>query len=103
MTIESDKNNGLSDFLLQVTQAGTFRDLESAYKIVSKDFEDIKERDSKGRTKTFMQRYQELSKIADEILNRTNGTIPSAQDVAIFGEMVVLRDICFRRLDGFSK
>ncbi|MCK5157587.1 MAG: hypothetical protein KAR08_00395 [Candidatus Heimdallarchaeota archaeon] len=103
MTIESDKNNGLSDFLLQVTQAGTFRDLESAYKIVSKDFEDIKERDSKGRTRTFMQRYQELSKIADEILNRTNGTIPSAQDVAIFGEMVVLRDICLRRLDGFSK
>ena len=103
MTIESNKNNGLSDFLLQVTQAGTFRDLESAYKIVSKDFEDIKKRDSKGRTKTFLQRYQELSEIADEILNRSNGIVPSAQDVAVFGEMVVLRDICLRRIDGFSK
>ncbi|NHJ33605.1 MAG: hypothetical protein FK732_12160 [Asgard group archaeon] len=103
MTIESEKNNGLSDFLLQVTQAGTFRDLESAYKIVSKDFEDIKKRDSKGRSKTFIERYQELSEIADEILNRTNGTVPSAQDVAVFGEMVVLRDICLRRIDSFSK
>ncbi|MBK5113984.1 MAG: hypothetical protein KGD59_09790 [Candidatus Heimdallarchaeota archaeon] len=103
MTIESDKNNGLSDFLLQVTQAGTFRDLASAYKIVSKDFEDIKKRDEKGRTKTFIQRYQELSEIADEILNKTNGRVPSAQDVAVFGEMVVLRDICLRRIDGFSK
>ena len=103
MTTESKKNNGLSDFLLQVTQAGTFRDLESAYKLVSKDFEEIKKRDSKGRTKTFIQRYHELSKIAEDILNRTNGTIPSAQDVAVFGEMVVLRDVCLRRLDGFSK
>jgi len=103
MTIESDKNNGLSDFLLQVTQAGTFRDLESAYKIVSKDFEDIKKRDSKGRAKTFVQRYQELSEIAEEILNRTNGTSPSAQEVAVFGEMVALRDICLRRIDNFSK
>ncbi len=103
MTIESEKNNGLSDFLLQVTQAGTFRDLASAYKIISKDFESIKKRDSKGRTQTFIKRYQELTEIAEEILNRTNGTSPSAQEVAIFGEMVALRDICLRRLDDFSK
>ncbi|MHA1212911.1 MAG: hypothetical protein ACTSSH_10665 [Candidatus Heimdallarchaeota archaeon] len=98
MTVDSD-NTLLSDFLLQVTQAGTFEELESAYKRVSKDFDDIIKQDAKGRTKTFVSRYKELTEIANEILKRDpNGTIPTEQEIAIFGEMVALRDVCLRRI-----
>ena len=98
MTVDSE-NTLLSDFLLQVTQAATFQELASAYKRVNKDFDDIIKQDQKGRTKTFVSRYKELSEIAEEMLKRDpNGNIPSEQEIAIFGEMVALRDVCLRRI-----
>ncbi|HUT81861.1 MAG TPA: hypothetical protein VMZ29_11715 [Candidatus Bathyarchaeia archaeon] len=100
MTIESD-NTPLSDFLLQVTQAATFKELESAYKRVTKEFDVIIKDDTKGRTKTFVTRYKELAELAKEILKKDpNGNIPSEKELAIFGEMVALRDVCIRRLQS---
>ncbi len=101
MTIETNENKGLSDFLLQVTQAGSFEELEKAYHKVQKDFEDIINQDSKGRTSTFVNRFKELTKIASEILkNEENGNAPTEKQLAVFGEMVALRDVCYRRLNG---
>ncbi len=100
MTIESD-NTPLSDFLLQVTQAATFKELASAYKRVSKEFDTIIKEDTKGRTKTFVTRYKELVEIAEEILRKDpNGTIPNEKELAVFGEMVARRDVCLRRLQS---
>ena len=101
MTIETNENKGLSDFLLQVTQAGSFKELEKAYQKVKKDFEDIINQDSKGRTSTFVNRFKELTKIASEILKKEeNGNVPTEKQLAVFGEMVALRDVCYRRLNG---
>ncbi|NHK29835.1 MAG: hypothetical protein FK730_00690 [Asgard group archaeon] len=99
MTTKNEPN-GLSDFLLQVTQAKTFRQLQIAYTRVTKDFDEIINRDEKGRTTAFVQRYRILDDIAKEILKRDpNGIMPSEQDVAIIGEMVILRDVCLKRLE----
>ena len=101
MTLETS-TPGISDFLLQVTKAGTFEELESAFKKVSKDFDSIIKKDTKGRTKTFVLRYHDLSDTAKKILQRdSNGDTPTIEELAIFGEMVALRDICFQRLSHF--
>ncbi|NHJ46379.1 MAG: hypothetical protein FK733_01205 [Asgard group archaeon] len=97
MTTES---NNLSDFLLQVTQATTYKQLQTAYSRVTKEFDDIISKDQKGRTTSFVQRYRVLDNLAKEILKRDpNGNIPSEEDVAIFSEMVILRDVCKKRLE----
>ncbi|NHJ86936.1 MAG: hypothetical protein FK734_15845 [Asgard group archaeon] len=99
MTVDSLENKGISDFLLQVTQASSFSELAKAFKKLSTDFKTIEKQDSKGRTKTFLTRYKELESIAQEILDKDpNGNIPTEQQLAIFGEMVVLRDVCLRRM-----
>ena len=99
MTAKKDSNE-LSDFLLQVTQAKSFKQLQKAYTIVTKDFDEIISRDEKGRTTAFVQRYRVLDDIAKEILRRDpNGNNPSEKDVAIIGEMVILRDVCLKRLE----
>jgi hypothetical protein len=99
MTTKNESNE-LSDFLLQVTQATTFKQLQKAYTQVTKDFDEIINRDEKGRTTAFVQRYRVLEDIAKEILKRDpNGNIPSEKDVAIIGEMVILRDVCLKRLE----
>jgi hypothetical protein len=95
-----NESNGLGDFLLQVTQSTTFKQLQKAYTIVTKDFDEIIDRDEKGRTEAFVQRYRVLEDIAKEILKRDpNGNIPTEQDVAIISEMVILRDVCLKRLE----
>lgn len=98
MTLETSKH-GISDFLLQVTKAGSFKELESAFQKVSTDFDSIIKKDTKGLTNTFVKRYHYLSNIAQEILQQnTNGETPTVDQLAIFGEMVALRDICFKRI-----
>ena len=93
--INQKKSNLISDFMLEVTKANTFKDLEKSYKKIQKDFEKIIKSDCKGRTKTFIARYRELCDIADEILHKeNNGNVPSINQVAVFGEMVALRDFC---------
>lgn len=95
-----NNTNGLSDFLLQVTKATTYKQLHKAYTRVTKDFDEIISRDDKGRTTAFVQRYRILDDIAKEILKRDpNGNIPTEHDVAIIGEMVILRDVCLIRLE----
>jgi len=103
MTTEG-KNPQISDLLLEVTQANSFQELEKAYKQIAKDFATIKKMDEKGYTKTFVARYQELSQIAQELLKRNNnGTSPSVEELAIFGEMAALRDFCLQRLENATK
>jgi len=93
-------SNGLSDFLLQVTEATSYKQLQRAYTRVSKDFDEIIKKDQKGRTTAFVQRYRILDDIAKEILKRDpNGNVPSVNDIAIIGEMVILRDVCLKRLE----
>ena len=99
MTIESETQEVLNEFLLQVTQADSFKELKKAYQIVTKDFATIKNADEEESMKTFTSRYQNLIFKAKEILQENvNGEIPSAEQVAIFGEMVILRDLCLKRL-----
>ena len=101
MTIKTDENKGISDFLLEVTQAGSFKELEKAYQRVNKEFEDIINQDSKGRTSIFVARFKELTKVASDILKKEiNGKSPTEEQLAVFGEMVALRDACYRRLNG---
>ena len=101
MTVETNENKGISDFLLEVTQAGSFKELEKAYQRVKKEFEDIVNQDSKGRTNAFVARFRELTKIAGDILKKeVNGNSPTEKHLAVFGEMVALRDACYRRLNG---
>ncbi|MHA1308871.1 MAG: hypothetical protein ACTSO7_18415 [Candidatus Heimdallarchaeota archaeon] len=100
MTIESEIQEVLNEFLLQVTQAVSFKELEKAYRIVTKDFAVIKNADEDNSMKTFTSRYQNLIFEAKEILQENiNGETPSAEQVAIFGEMVILRDLCLKRLE----
>lgn len=101
MTIDAKENKGISDFLLEVTQAGSFKELEKAYQRVKKEFEDIISQDSKGRTRAFATRFNELTKVAGDILKEeANGNTPTEKQLAVFGEMVALRDACHRRLNG---
>ncbi|MHA1187158.1 MAG: hypothetical protein ACTSO7_17680 [Candidatus Heimdallarchaeota archaeon] len=100
MTIESETQEVLNEFLLQVTQAVSFQELEKAYRIVVQDFDQIKKADEKDSMRTFTNRYQDLIDEAKTILQKNaNGEIPSAEQVAIFGEMVILRDLCLKRLE----
>jgi len=99
MTIESETHEVLNEFLLQVTQAVSFTELEKAYRVVVQDFNHIKKADEKESMSTFTNRYQDLIDEAKTILqSNANGEIPSAEQVAIFGEMVILRDLCLKRL-----
>jgi hypothetical protein len=100
MTTES-RNNGISDFALQVTQANNYQQLRSAFAIVSKEFDDIIKQDTKGKTTTFIRRYRILESIAKEILKKdSNNKIPSEKDLAVISEIVILRDICLQRLEN---
>ncbi|MHA1503515.1 MAG: hypothetical protein ACTSSB_16925 [Candidatus Heimdallarchaeota archaeon] len=60
MTIESETQEVLNEFLLQVTQAVSFQELEKAYRIVVQDFDQIKKADEKDSMRTFTNRYQDL-------------------------------------------
>ncbi|MHA1367372.1 MAG: hypothetical protein ACTSXA_01590 [Candidatus Heimdallarchaeota archaeon] len=100
MTIESETQEVLNEFLLQVTQAVSFNELEKAYRVVVHDFDQIKKADEQDSMHTFTNRYQDLIDEAKTILKtNVNGEIPSAEQVAIFGEMVILRDLCLKRLE----
>lgn len=100
MTVESETQEVLNEFLLQVTQAVSFKELEKAYQIVVQDFDQIKKADEKESMSTFTNRYQDLIDEAKTILqSNANGEIPSVEQVAIFGEMVILRDLCMKRLE----
>ncbi|MHA1442818.1 MAG: hypothetical protein ACTSPK_13305 [Candidatus Heimdallarchaeota archaeon] len=100
MTIESETQEVLNEFLLQVTQAVSFNELEKAYRVVVRDFDQIKKADEQDSMRTFTNRYQDLIDEAKTILKtNVNGEIPSAEQVAIFGEMVILRDLCLKRLE----
>ncbi|HUU79531.1 MAG TPA: hypothetical protein VMX55_14385 [candidate division Zixibacteria bacterium] len=100
MTIESENKQVLTDFLLEVTQAATFKELASAYKKISEDFEDLIKNDQEGKFTLFIERYNSLAKSAQKLLGKeANGKQPSADQIAIFGEMIILRDFCFRRLN----
>ncbi|MFW9922362.1 MAG: hypothetical protein ACFFDW_03635 [Candidatus Thorarchaeota archaeon] len=98
MTIDSDKQGVLSNFLLEVTQAVSFKELAVAFKVVSSDFQKIIEQDENGKLGLFIERYNSLADEATKILSvETNGHQPSAEEVAIFGEMIILRDFCLNR------
>jgi len=100
MTIESETQEVLNEFLLQVTQAVSFKELDKAYRIIVQDFDQIKKADEKDSMRTFTNRYQDLINDAKTILQTNiNGEIPTAEQVAIFGEMVILRDLCLKRIE----
>ena len=101
MTIqmESTKNPAISDFLIKVTEAESFSILEKAFKKVRQDFAIIREKDGNGHTKAYVKRFQSLEEAAEKILKRVQTEQePSIDERAVFGEMVALRDFCFRRL-----
>ena len=99
MTVESPNKQILTDFLLEVSQAITFQELAKAYKKISKDFDILKEKDNQEKLTVFIERYDDLSKKAQQLLNKeSNGEEPTEDQIAIFGEMIILRDFCYRRL-----
>lgn len=99
MTMESEKSQIITDFLLEVTQAVSYQALAEAYQKVEKDFTKIAKQDNGDSITLFIKRYQALAKEARKILAKeTNGTQPSVNQIAIFGEMVILRDFCLRRM-----
>lgn len=98
MTIDSDKQGVLSNFLLEVTQAVSFKELAVAFKVVSSDFQKIIDHDENGKLNLFIERYNSLAEEANKILSEeTNGNEPTAEEIAIFGEMIILRDFCLNR------
>ena len=101
MTIESPNKQIITDFLLEVSQAITFQELAKAYKKISKDFEFLIEKDKQEKLTVFIERYNDLSEKAQQLLNKeSNGKQPSEDQIAVFGEMIILRDFCYRRLDA---
>jgi len=101
MTMDTEQPIVVTDFLLEVTQAVSYQELAKAYKRVEKDFEKIKKQDNIDCIAQFIRRYHALAEEATQILDQeTNGNQPSVDQVAIFGEMVILRDFCFRRIQS---
>ena len=99
MTLESEKPQVITDFLLEVTQAVSYQTLAKAFQKVENDFENITMQDNSDSITLFVQRYQILAKEARKILaQETNGEQPHVDQIAIFGEMVILRDFCIRRM-----
>jgi hypothetical protein len=98
MISESEKNTGISDFLIEVSEAVSFEILDHAYHQLSEDFKKIAQKDTKGLTTSFAKRYIILADQAKKILQEVNGNQPTIEERAVFGEMVALRDICFQRL-----
>ena len=101
MTIpmEPKKPARISEFLQEVSQAETFQELLSAFHRIKSDFKKIADKDPNGHTKTYLTRFQILEQKAEELLKQTDSqTKPSVEDRALFGEMVALRDFCFKRL-----
>ncbi|MCF2143119.1 MAG: hypothetical protein K9W42_05410 [Candidatus Heimdallarchaeota archaeon] len=103
MTAETNPP-AISESTLEITHANSFQELSKAYEQIERDFKAIVKTDEKGYTKTFVARYQELSRIAQELLQKkNNGTPPTIEELAIFGEMAVLRDFCLKRLEKNRK
>ncbi len=99
MTLESEKPQVITDFLLEVTQAVSYQVLANAFQKVENDFENITMQDNSDSITLFVQRYQVLAKEARQILaQEANGEQPHVDQIAIFGEMVILRDFCIRRM-----
>lgn len=94
-----EEEHGLSEFLIQISKATSFRELEDAFKKTSEDFERIVAQDTKGNTSTFVKRFKALSQKATEILENGTQEQPSTDERAIFCEMIALRDFCFRLLE----
>ncbi|MHA1774430.1 MAG: hypothetical protein ACTSXO_09955 [Candidatus Heimdallarchaeota archaeon] len=103
MTAETNPP-AISKSTLEITHANSFQELSKAYEQIEQDFKAIVKTDEKGYTKTFVARYQELSRIAQELIQKkNNGTPPTIEELAIFGEMAVLRDFCLKRLEKNRK
>ncbi|MEA2071473.1 MAG: hypothetical protein U9O98_09305 [Asgard group archaeon] len=86
--------------LLQVSQAQSYRFLEQIMKTLDNDFSKIKKQDQKGITNRFYKRFLQLKKEAHRVIKQNvNGEIPPCNERALFGEMVLLRDICITRLE----
>lgn len=98
MTIETTNNKVVTDFLLEVSEASSYNSLMKAYKVISADFQAIIKNDTQDQFNKVIKRYLELEKEAKTILtNQANGNIPTADQRAIFGEMIILRDFCLNR------
>lgn len=103
MTMESEKPQVITDFLLEVTQAVSYKALAKAFQKVENDFEKITKQDNSNNIILFVNRYQALAKEARKILaQETNGIQPPVNQIAIFGEMVILRDFCLKRMKNFQ-
>ncbi len=99
MTMKSEKQQVITDFLLEVTQAVSYQTLAKAFQKVDIDFEKITKQNNGDNIALFVKRYQVLADKAREILaQETNGEQPHVDQIAIFGEMVILRDFCLRRM-----
>ncbi len=103
MTLESEKPQIITDFLLEVTQAVSYQVLAKAFQKVENDFDKIAMQDDNDSISLFVKRYQSLAVEAREIFTEeTNGGQPSENQIAIFGEMVILRDFCLKRLKNLQ-
>ena len=68
MTIENERNIVVTDFLLEVTQAENFQELSKAFDRITKDFEQIKKKDSSDKLTVFTDRFDKLALKAKTLL-----------------------------------
>ena len=84
---------------MKSAQAENFQELSKAFERITKDFEQIKERDTGSKLTVFIDRFNQLSFEAEKMLKiANNGNQPSEQQNALIGEMIILRDFCLKRL-----
>ena len=103
MATESDKKY-ISDFLLQVSNALSFKELGIAYKIIRNDYEKILAHQQKNKISNYINRFDDLLLSADNLLKKeTNGIEPTVEQIAVFGEMILLLEVCNQRLTSLSK
>jgi hypothetical protein len=104
MAIQAENEQGLSEFLLNVSKAQNFLELKKALQLLQREFTELtqlaKRRNEQKNIATFLQRYYELTNKAKEILNEHSSyQKPTIAERAVFGEMVALLDFSKKRIN----